>query len=111
MLWHSLRRRRVFVAVVAVTLLAALGLAGYLLWRNRPPLPLPGSPLYEEYAEAFEVGTAAGDTVALTALALEKLSRAIELIPQEPAAWANRGLVHLRSSKHEDSLRKAAADA
>src|SRR4051812_39264094 len=111
MTWSSLRRRRVLVPVVAITLLAALGLTVYLVWWNRPALPAPGSPRYEEYAEAFEAGTAAGETSLLTAMALEKLSRAIELIPQEPAAWANRALVHLRSSKGDDSLRQAAADA
>src|SRR4051794_4873792 len=100
MTWSSLRRRRVLVPAGALTLLAALGLTVYLLWPGRPGLPGPGSPRYEEYVEAFEAGTAAGETATLIPQALENLTRAIELVPEEPAAWANRGLVHLRSSKN-----------
>src|SRR5262249_25487283 len=43
---------------------------------------------------------------------LPSLTRAIELIPQEPAAWANRGLFHLRLldlNAAEQDLRHAQA--
>src|SRR5262249_9081096 len=52
-----------------------------------------------------EVGTAALDADRFE-MALENLSRAIETIPQEPAAWANRGLLYLRNNR----LAEAAAD-
>src|SRR5260370_25343010 len=78
--------------------LGVIGVAiGAYLWL-RPKLPGPGSPVYEEYAEAFEVGTAALN-VSHDPLVLPNLNRAIELMPQEPAAWANRGLFYLRHSQ------------
>ena len=101
-------------------ILAALGvIAGvvvlvvfFLRKHVEPPLPTPGSPAYEQYAEAFEAGTAALDAD-LYNNASEKLSRAIEIVPQEPAAWANRGLLNLRNKlyrrqdmkEHPPSLR------
>jgi Tfp pilus assembly protein PilF len=67
--------------------------------RPRPTtLPEPGSPLYEQYAEAFQLGVAALDADAPD-VAVENLNRAIELIPEEPAAWADRGLYRLRQSQ------------
>ena len=76
-----LSRRRVLVA--GAVLLLALGTGAYLLWL-RPRLPQPGSPVYEAYVEAFEVGVAALDA-AEPKNADKGLSRAIELVPQEPA--------------------------
>src|SRR5436190_823745 len=98
-------RSRVLLAVGSVLVVALLAGVGIYLGRSRPQLPAPGSPAYEEYAEAFQVGTAALDSDLLP-MATEKLNLAIEKIPQEPAAWANRGLMHLRGNQ----LDKAAAD-
>ena len=78
--------------------------AYFLLWRRPAALPLPGSPLYEEYLRAFQVGVAALDTTQED-LARSKLDRAIKLIPQEPAAWANRGLLHLRKNNLEEAAK------
>jgi tetratricopeptide (TPR) repeat protein len=100
-------RRPRFVAGVLVVL-AAAGVAAYFLWprpKKEEALPEPGSAAYEEYVEAFELGTALLDAD-LYPEALERLTAAVEKVPQEPAAWANRGLLHLR---HEE-LREAAAD-
>jgi cytochrome c-type biogenesis protein CcmH/NrfG len=96
---------RIAVIVVVLVALAGLGV-GLSLWLHSrsQALPGPGSPLYEQYAEAFEVGTAALD-VDRYDIANENLSRAIEEIPQEPAAWANRGLLHLRYNELGEAAR------
>ncbi len=76
-------------------------IAGLVVYRLRPPrdekpgLPAPGSPTYEEFAEAFQVGVAGLDADWPDA-ATKNLDRAIELVPEEPAAWADRGLLRLR---------------
>jgi Tfp pilus assembly protein PilF len=93
--------------LIALLAVAALVGVGYVLWRNRPGLPAPGTPRYEEYAEAFEVGTAALDS-GLIPQALEKLTQAIEIIPQEPAGRANRALAYLRQPQPD--LAKARED-
>src|SRR5262245_31031515 len=90
--------RRRFRIGLAALVLAGLGVAGYLAWRSRQGLPLAGSAAYEEYVAAFGVGTAALDS-GLWLMATEKLTIAIDKIPQEPAAWANRGLLHLRANQ------------
>lgn len=79
-----------------VLVLAGGGVAAYLLWPR--PLPEPGSPKYVEYVRAFQVGVAALDAPARRPLAQANLDRAIELIPSEPAGWANRGLLYLRTN-------------
>ena len=96
----SWRRPVVWVAIVGVLL--AVGAAVYFLWlRPRPAsLPEPGSPLYEEYAAAFEMGTAALD-IDFYDRAVEQLTAAIEKVPGEPAAWANRGLLYTRHDKRK----------
>ncbi len=88
----------------------------------RPALPGPGSPRYQKYVEDFEVGTAALDlgspgqkpgesaNAAAPDLAYAKLTEAVETVPEEPAAWANRGLWNLRKNQPdaaEKDLRRA----
>jgi tetratricopeptide (TPR) repeat protein len=89
-----------------IVLTAAI-LAG--LWRLKAPpveqLPGPESPLYDEYVTLFHLGVAYLD-VGIEKQAEEKLTQAIAKIPEEPAAWANRGLLHLRHHRWE----KAAQD-
>jgi Tfp pilus assembly protein PilF len=94
----SSNSRRPLAWLAAGLLVAALVAVAWFLWRNRLQLPKPGTPRYEEYAEAFEVGTARLDS-GLIPQAIEKLTAAIEIIPQEPAAWANRGLAYLRQAQ------------
>ncbi|MBV9125570.1 MAG: VCBS repeat-containing protein, partial [Planctomycetes bacterium] len=91
--------------VVLILSLAALGVGASWLLRPPPGLPGPGSPVYQEYLEAFQVGVAALDADRTT-LALNRLTQASERIPQEPAAWADRGLLYLRNHQ----LKEAAAD-
>ena len=99
--------RRLLLLVLLVAIVGG-GVGTYLLFRKGPPpaeLPGPDSPVYQEYAEAFQVGLAALDA-ANDDLALKRLSEAIDKIPREPAAWANRGLVRLRKNE----LKEAASD-
>lgn len=88
-------RRRLAVAAALAVLVAGAGVGAYVWWA-KTRLPAPGSPAYEEYVEAFEVGVAALD-VGVGDVAEQNLTRAIELIPREPAGWADRGLFYLRS--------------
>src|SRR5262245_3309714 len=97
-----LRRPVVLLALVAV--LAGAGLGLYFLLK-KPALPGPDSPTYQEYVGLFEVGVDAREVYQFD-IANTKLSGAIEKIPGEPAAWADRGLLHLRNNE----LPKARAD-
>jgi len=87
---------------------AGIALYFYFARKPKPPLPLPGpdNPKYEEYASAFLLGTAYLD-VGLNEQAQHNLTKAIELIPEEPAAWANRAILSMREGNR---LKQAAAD-
>ena len=80
------------IAIVAA--LVAVIAAGVLLWR-RPSLPAPGSEPYEQVTRAFYHGLAAME-VGLLDDARQRFTRATQIVPQEPAAWANLGLAQLR---------------
>jgi Tfp pilus assembly protein PilF len=97
----SARSRRILWTTLGLALI--VGGAAVLVWLVS--LPRPGSALYEEYAEAFQLGVAALD-VDKADTAEPNLSKAINLIPTEPAGWANRGLLYLRNNQ----LDKAAHD-
>jgi tetratricopeptide (TPR) repeat protein len=103
----SLFRRPVVLVSLVAVVVAGLGVGAYFLWwkRQAPELPGPGTERYEQYVEAFQVGVAALDADRYQ-IAKDRLTRAIEFIPEEPAAWADRGLLHLRY--HE--LKPAARD-
>jgi Tfp pilus assembly protein PilF len=88
--------RRLQWIVLAITLAVVVGLAALLL--RKPGLPRPGTPLYEQYVEAFQVGVAALDAD-VPQVAEQHLTRAVELIPEEPAGWADRGLLYLRTGR------------
>src|SRR5437879_6150991 len=103
MSWFFGSRRTVASACAGLVVIAA-SVAGYLLW-PRHQLPEPGSPGYEEYDDAFYRGLAGLDAD-IPDVAEPSLTRAIELIPEEPAAWANRGLFYIRKNQ----LDKAARD-
>ena len=94
--------RLVLVAAVLVAL-AGAGVAAYMMW-FRVRLPQPGSPEYDHYLDAFYVGTAMVDSDRKE-VALARLDKAIELVPHEPAAWANRGLVYLRDNDKASAAR------
>jgi hypothetical protein len=101
----SPRRKRVALAVIAVVL--AVAVVGVLVWWKKRPaeLPAPGSAAYEEYVEAFDLALAAMDS-GVGDVAEKNLNRLVELVPGEPAGWANRGLYYLRSRQFP----RAAAD-
>ncbi|HKQ53721.1 MAG TPA: FG-GAP-like repeat-containing protein [Pyrinomonadaceae bacterium] len=76
----------------ALFLLAVAVLAGC---KSAPNLPAAGSKEYNDTVRAFYVGLAAlqvGDDVR----AESELTRATQLAPDEPASWANLGLLSLR---------------
>ncbi|HWB11164.1 MAG TPA: FG-GAP-like repeat-containing protein [Pirellulales bacterium] len=99
----SFSKRSTFGVLLTVVLLVA-GAIGYVLW-SQSRLPAPGSPEYEQYVDAFQVGVAALDAD-VPQMAEESLTQAVKIIPEEPAAWADRGIVYLRSSR----LKEAAHD-
>src|SRR3954471_19615076 len=76
------------VLVVAALIAAAAGCS-----RNR--LPPAGSPVYEDTTRAFYRGLAELQ-VGLLDDAKRDFGKGTELVPGEPAAWANLGLAHLR---------------
>ena len=103
-----LRSRRFLIAAAVALAVGLVGVGAYFLW-FAAGLPGPGSPRYQKYVEAFQVGVAVLDVggpephegagavdPTLPDLALQKLNEAVESIPEEPAGWANRGLWYLR---------------
>ncbi|MBY0230807.1 MAG: FG-GAP-like repeat-containing protein, partial [Gemmataceae bacterium] len=96
----SLKRPRFWVPA-ALVLLAAGGVAAWLLW---PTPPRPGTARHEQFSEAFWIGTAAVEG-GLVSLGERKLTEAISIYRGEPAAWANRGLGRLRAGRLEDAAK------
>ena len=91
------RRRRLIVAavVLAVSLIAFLG---YTAWRRT----YPAEQTYKDMVTAFYSGAVAleaGDT----RHALSQLTLATQLVPSEPAAWADLGLYYLRLSDFDQA--------
>ncbi len=75
--------------------LAAAGVGSYLLHLRDDGLPAPDSRTYRETTRRFYRGLAALDVGLLDDAAAE-FTRAVELAPAEPAAWANLGLTRAR---------------
>ncbi len=100
----------------AVLLIILLSLnTTWLVSCRRANLPEAGSPKYTEAVRAFYVGLAAlqvGDDVRAEA----KLKEATVLAPDEPAAWADLGLLYLRQRQYDlaaqnlEKARSLAAD-
>ncbi|WP_165220745.1 FG-GAP-like repeat-containing protein [Aquisphaera insulae] len=94
------------IVLIAVVLLVTLA-AGLFLVRRRAPapesaggLPAPGSEAYRAMVSAFHEGVAALDADAADR-ARAALTRATRLVPEEPAAWADLGLLKLRQGDHD----------
>ena len=88
----------------------ASALAGASCASCRRPAEVPEA-TYREAVTAFHTALAALET-SQDALARQKLDRVIALVPQEPAGWANLGLLLLRQQENgpaKDQLTKAAA--
>ena len=96
------------IAGTALVLAVGAGLYIYMhrSKENPQPLPLQGDPSYEAYVSAFQLGTAQVDS-GLTKDGEDNLTKAIELVPGEPAAWANRAIVRMREGNR---YKEAAAD-
>ncbi|HSF29632.1 MAG TPA: FG-GAP-like repeat-containing protein [Candidatus Tectomicrobia bacterium] len=102
--WLSWRH----VAVLALLILFGVGL---YLRRGDDGLGDPASKRYHETVAAFHTSLAAMQ-VGVEVIAEEKLLRVTELAPQEPAAWANLGLLALRRTAFDlaaERLQKARA--
>jgi Tfp pilus assembly protein PilF len=111
----SWSRRGLFLAVgigLAVSLIA-----GYVFIR-RGRLPTPDSPAYEEFVRTFYRGLASLE-VGLLDDAKRDFGRASEIVPVEPAAWANLALSQLRlgeldaavtTAQHAATLASSSAD-
>ncbi len=103
---------------LAALILCSAIAGGYLLWKREigqqpqvEALPKPGSDAYREMVSAFYAGVAALDVDA-TERAKTNLARATELIPDEPAAWADLGLLNLRLGDYDkaaENLERARA--
>src|ERR1700720_3510340 len=75
--------------------LAVLAVGAYFVIQSSGRLPSPDSLLYEQMTRRFYHGLASLQ-VGLLDDAKEQFTRATELVPPEPTAWANLGLTYLR---------------
>jgi Flp pilus assembly protein TadD len=85
---------------VASTLLLASLIATFSACHSSPKLPEKGSQAYAKVVSAFYIGLAAlqvGDDVH----AESKLSELTQLVPTEPAGWANWGVLALRQRNYD----------
>ena len=87
--------------------LAILAAAGACSPRTGPELP---PQTYREAVTAFYVGLSAMQTTQ-EVLAKERFERAAALVPQEPAVWANLGLLLLRQQDLEQAAQRLARAA
>ncbi len=95
---------------LAPSLALAAALAGSSCASCRRPAEVSEA-TYREAVTAFHTALAALET-SQDALARQKLDRVIALVPQEPAGWANLGLLLLRQQENgpaKERLAKAAA--
>ncbi len=105
--------------VWVLLVVAVLAVAGGVLYFTRdagiqppapptaPALPVPGSAEYRDMVGAFYGGVAAlhVDSPETNGTAKAKLTRATEIVPEEPAAWANLGLLDIRLKEFEAAAR------
>ncbi len=88
---------RLLILVVGLSLLAAPGC-------RRRHLAVP-EPTYRETVSAFYTGLAAMQT-SQELLAREKFQRVTALVPDEPAGWANLGLLLMRLQQLDEAVEK-----
>ena len=72
--------------------------------------PTVAPEVYREAVVAFHTALAAIDT-SQEVLAREKLDRVVALVPQEPAGWANLGLLLLRQQENAAARERLARAA
>jgi cytochrome c-type biogenesis protein CcmH/NrfG len=90
------------VGLMLFVVLAAGALVGYLWWKRQNDLPQPGSEKYDQYVAAFYTSLAALD-VGVVDVAETNLNKAVDSVPGEPAGWANRGLLNIRTSRMKEA--------
>ncbi|HEX8136837.1 MAG TPA: FG-GAP-like repeat-containing protein [Pyrinomonadaceae bacterium] len=98
---RSLKIKLRLLAPVTIALLLASAFA----CRRAPTLPEKSSAQYRDVVAAFYTGLAAlqvGDDVRAEA----KLTQATALVPEEPASWANLGLLALRQKNLDAAAEK-----
>jgi tetratricopeptide (TPR) repeat protein len=93
----SNRSRKILIFGLAGAALVVLvaGVAAYLRGWGEDAVPRPGSRKYQQVVSAFYIGVAALDVDAKER-AEQSLTKAADLVPREPATWANRGLLKIR---------------
>jgi tetratricopeptide (TPR) repeat protein len=91
-----------FVVIVAVAGVYYLRRDANRRQRGGNALPQPGSAAYLQMVSAFYGGVAALDVDA-NDQAQPRLTHATQLVPEEPAAWANRGLLAIRLGEYDKS--------
>ncbi|HEU0177543.1 MAG TPA: FG-GAP-like repeat-containing protein [Blastocatellia bacterium] len=99
-LYSAARVRGLYRAII----LSALLLVGAACERNAG-LPKTGSQEYRDLVTAFYVGLA-GLQTGEDVRAKEKLTRATEIAPGEPAGWANLGLLAVRQQEFDTAYEK-----
>ncbi len=77
---------------------------------SRSREPAPSSEVYREAVTAFYVGVSAMQTTQ-EVLARQKLDRVVALVPEEPAGWANLGLLLLRQQDLDQGTQQLARAA
>ncbi len=89
-----------FAAAMTTVIVIGLRRGGQAPQAAGPTLPQPGSPEYAETVGAFYGGVTALDVDA-NDNARQMLDRAVTLAPGEPAAWADLGLLEIRSRNYD----------
>ena len=98
----SSKNRFIYLSGLVAALVVAAA-AGYFYLRNPPSrLPEPGSEPYEQATRAFYRGLASLD-VGLLADAKREFMDVTMRVPEEPAAWANLALAHLRQGELDEA--------
>ncbi len=95
-------KNRVVLAALLGSGLVALAVGGYVLSLRKDRLPSQDSPIYEDMTRQFYRGLASLQ-VGLLDDAKSAFKRSTELVPGEPAAWANLGLAHLRLGEFDEA--------
>lgn len=103
---RSRSSRRWALLAITVAVLVVLSAGAFLLW-HWGLQPRPGTPVYREMVSAFSAGVAALDVEA-NPTAQAKLTLATELVPEEPAAWADLGLLQVRLMDYDSAARNLA---
>lgn len=98
----STTQRRALIGLAVLLVMIALS-TSYLLWLDAGPAR-PGTPAYEQYVSLFQAGVAALDADVPEA-AEQSLDRAVLLIPNEAAGWANLGLLYVRTGRLTDAAK------